>query len=41
VNDAGERLDRRELFSRKLTGSHLPEGERRLRLVSTGVRIPA
>jgi hypothetical protein len=41
VNDTWQRPKRWELFSRKLSGVHFPEGERKLRLVSTGVRIPA
>jgi hypothetical protein len=41
MNDAGQRAERRKLFSRKLTCVHLPEVVVRERLVCTGSRMPA
>ena len=41
VNDVVQRVERRELLSRKLTCVHLPEVVREERVVPTGVRIPA
>ena len=41
VNGVGQRAERWELFSRKLTCVHLPEVVRVERLVWTGVRFPA
>ena len=41
VHDVVQCIERRELFSRKLTCVHLPEVVREERLVSTGFLIPA
>ena len=41
VNDVGQRAERRELLSRKLTCTHLPEVVRVVLVVWTGCRFPA
>ena len=41
VHHVGQRIERRELFSRKLTRVHFPEYVREERSLPTGFRIPA